>query len=131
MGIFGNSKEEQRAAEDVGSSSNIIGKGTVIEGNITTTGNIRIEGRLVGNVISKAKVVLGQSAEVEGNITAQNAEIAGSVRGKTDVTELLTLKGTSVLTGDITTAKLVVEAGATFNGRCVMGQTKTAGKSAE
>ncbi len=131
MGIFGNSKEEQRAAEDVGSSSNIIGKGTVIEGNITTTGNIRIEGRLVGNVISKAKVVLGQSAEVEGNITAQNAEIAGSVRGKTDVTELLTLKGTSVLTGDITTAKLVVEAGATFNGRCVMGQTKTSGKSAE
>lgn len=120
MALFG-SKEEQRTADDASSSNNIIGKGTLIEGNITTNGNIRIEGRLIGNLISKAKVVLGQSAEIEGNITAQNAEIAGTVKGKTDIAELLTLKATSVVNGDINTAKLVVESGAVFNGLCKMG----------
>lgn len=123
MAIFGSSKGAERAAEDAGNSNNIIGKGTLIEGNITTNGNIRIEGKLIGNLISKAKVVLGQSAEIEGNITAQNAEIAGNVRGKMDISELLTLKASAIVTGDINTAKLVVEAGANFNGRCVMGNS--------
>lgn len=128
MALFG-SKEEQRTAEDASSSNNIIGKGTVIEGNITTNGNIRIEGRLIGNLVSKAKVVLGQSAEIEGNITAQNAEIAGTVKGKIDIAELLTLKATSVVNGDINTAKLVVESGAVFNGLCKMGVNTSQAKA--
>lgn len=118
-----NSKEQKRAAEELSSSSNTIGKGTFLEGNIETYGNIRIEGRIRGDVKSKSKVALGNLSHVEGNIIAQNADIEGEVRGKLDVAELLVLKATAVVHGDISTGKLVVEPGAAFNGTCKMGAT--------
>jgi len=118
------SKEQKRAAEEISNSSNVIGKGTVLEGNIETYGNIRIEGRINGNIKSKSKIALGTGSHVEGNITAQNADLEGEVKGKVDITELLVLKATAVVHGDIITGKLVVEPGAMFNGSCKMGMVK-------
>ncbi|MCU0383205.1 MAG: polymer-forming cytoskeletal protein [Cyclobacteriaceae bacterium] len=118
-----NTKEQKRAAEELSSSSNTIGKGTFLEGNIETYGNIRIEGRIRGDVKSKSKVALGNSSNIEGNITAQNADIEGEVKGKLDIAETLVLKATAVVHGDINTGKLVVEPGAVFNGSCKMGAT--------
>jgi cytoskeletal protein CcmA (bactofilin family) len=115
------SKEQKRVAEEISNSSNTIGKGTFLEGNIETHGNIRIEGKVVGNVKSKSKVALGNSSHVQGNIIAQNADIEGEVRGRLEVSELLVLKSTAVINGDISTGKLVVEPGAVFNGGCKMG----------
>lgn len=114
-------KEQKRVADEISNSSNVIGKGTVLEGNIETYGNIRIEGKIIGNIKSKSKIALGNSSHVEGNITAQNADIEGEVRGKIDISELLILKATAVVHGDISTGKLVVEPGAVFNGSCKMG----------
>jgi cytoskeletal protein CcmA (bactofilin family) len=115
------SKEQKRVAEEISNSSNTIGKGTVLEGNIETYGNIRIEGKVIGNIKSKSKVALGNSSTVQGNITAQNADIEGDVKGKIEVSELLVLKATAIINGDIVTGKLVVEPGAVFNGSCKMG----------
>ncbi|MBS1488907.1 MAG: polymer-forming cytoskeletal protein [Bacteroidetes bacterium] len=117
-------KEQKRVAEEISNSSNVIGKGTVLEGNIETHGNIRIEGRVLGHIKSKSKIALGNGSHVEGNITAQNADIEGEVKGKVDVSELLVLKSTAVVYGDINTGKLVVEPGAMFNGSCKMGVVK-------
>lgn len=117
-------KEQKRAAEEISNSSNVIGKGTVLEGNIETFGNIRIEGRVNGNIKSKSKIALGTGSHVEGNISAQNADIEGEVKGKVDISELLVLKSTAVVHGDIITGKLVVEPGAIFNGSCKMGTVK-------
>lgn len=117
-------KEQKRAAEEISNSSNVIGKGTVLEGNIDTHGNIRIEGRILGNIKSKSKVALGHSSHIEGNISAQNADIEGEVKGKIDIAEVLVLKSTAVIHGDISTGKLVVEPGAVFNGSCRMGTIK-------
>jgi len=114
-------KEEKKVAEEISNSSNIIGKGTILEGNIETYGNIRVEGKVVGNIKTKSKVALGQSSKVEGNILAQNAEVAGEVSGKLEVTDQLLLRPTAVISGDIITNKLIVETGATFNGGCKMG----------
>jgi cytoskeletal protein CcmA (bactofilin family) len=114
-------KEQKRAAEEISSSSNVIGKGTVLEGNIETYGNIRIEGKIIGNIKSKSKIALGNSSHIEGNIMAQNADIEGQVRGRLEISELLVLKSTAVIHGDIMTGKLVVEPGAVFNGTCKMG----------
>ncbi len=114
-------KEDKKVAEQISNSSNNIGKGTVLEGNVETFGNIRIEGKVVGNIKSKSKVVLGQSSFVDGNILAQNAEIEGEVKGVLEVTELLVLKPTAVIHGDITANKLIIESGATFNGGVKMG----------
>jgi cytoskeletal protein CcmA (bactofilin family) len=115
------SKEQKRAADEISNSSNVIGKGTVLEGNVETFGNIRIEGKVIGNIKSKSKVALGHSSHVEGNITAQNADIEGEVKGKIEISEMLVLKATAVINGDIVTGKLVVEPGAVFNGSCKMG----------
>lgn len=114
-------KKEQKEVEDLSNSSNIIGKGTILNGNMETFGNIRIEGKVIGNIKTKSKAAFGHSSKVEGNILAQNAEIAGHVSGTVEVTELLLLKPTAVIDGDIITNKLIVEAGAAFNGSCKMG----------
>jgi cytoskeletal protein CcmA (bactofilin family) len=115
------SKEQKRAAEEVTSSSNTIGKGTYLEGNVETYGNIRIEGKVTGNIKSKSKVALGPQSHVQGNILAQNADIEGEVKGKLEISELLVLKATAIINGDIVTGKMVVEPGAVFNGSCKMG----------
>ena len=115
------SKEQKKVAEEISNSTNTIGKGTVLEGNIETYGNIRIEGKVIGNIKSKSKIALGNSSHVEGNIIAQNADLEGEVKGRIEITEMLILKATAVVHGDIVTGKLVVEPGAVFNGTCKMG----------
>ena len=115
------SKEQKRAADEISSSSNTIGKGTFLEGNVETYGNIRIEGKVTGNIKSKSKVALGPQSLVVGNILAQNADIEGEVKGRLEITELLVLKATAIINGDIITGKMVVEPGAVFNGTCKMG----------
>jgi len=117
-------KQENMAVQDASNSSNIIGKGTIVEGNIETYGNIRIEGKVNGSVKSKSKIALGQSSYVDGNIVAQNAEISGEVKGVVEVSDQLILRPTAVIAGDIITNKLIVESGATFNGSCKMGVTQ-------
>lgn len=118
-----NSKDDKKVAEEVRDSTNTIGKGTLVQGNIETFGNIRIEGKIIGDLKTKSKVVLGESSQVQGNILAQNAEIGGEVKGVVEVSDLLILKPSSIIHGDIITNKLIVESGATFNGGCKMGVT--------
>ncbi|MFN0048176.1 MAG: polymer-forming cytoskeletal protein [Cytophagales bacterium] len=115
-----NGKSVKKEAEETSVSNNIIGKGTVIKGNIDANSNIRLEGKLIGDLRTKAKVACGESSVVEGNIYASNAEIAGTVKGHVEVTELLILKSTARIKGDIETAKLIIEAGAQFNGSSKM-----------
>ena len=116
-----NSKKDQKEAQEISTSSNNIGKGTIVEGTIETFGNIRIEGKVIGDIKTKSKVVLGHSAYVEGNVLAQNADVEGELNGNIEISEILTLKASSVINGDIKTNKLIVESGAAFNGGCKMG----------
>ena len=103
-------------------SNNIIGKGSLLKGNLNVPGNIRLEGKVVGNVKSKSKIGCGETSIVEGNVNAVNAEIAGKVNGKVKVEELLILKSSCIINGDIKTEKLIIESGSKFNGGCVMGE---------
>ncbi len=103
------------------SSVNIIGEGTEIKGDINSNGDIRIDGKIHGKIFSKAKVVIGTTGEVNGDITCCNADISGKIDGEIKVQELLFLKSTSCIEGQITTEKLVIESGAEFNGECKMG----------
>lgn len=102
-------------------STTIIGAGTVIHGDIESSGDIRIDGTLIGNLNSKAKVLIGQEGIVEGDIIGQQADIMGKVTGMIRIKELLQLKGKSLVSGEIYTGKLEVEPSATFNGSCHMG----------
>lgn len=102
-------------------SSNLIGKGTVIEGNIIAEGDIIVEGTVRGDVTTKTKLVVGVGSVVEGNILADHAEVAGRVRGTVQASGLLIIKASSVIDGDVITKNLNVESGSTFNGRFQVG----------
>lgn len=114
----GTSKKE---LEQLGTSSTIIAKKASIEGNIETDGNIRIEGNVKGDIRCKSKLAMGDASYVEGNIVTQNAEIAGKVKGTLEVADLLILKPSAKIDGDIIAGKMIIEAGAVFNGSCKMG----------
>lgn len=118
--MFNNNKKESHIEANSPNASNIIGKNTTLEGNLNTAGNLRVEGKIVGNIHSTSKVVLGHTSTIEGNVLAQHLEVCGKVEGTIEVKELLTLKQTAVVNGDIIAAKLVFEEGASFNGKCNM-----------
>jgi cytoskeletal protein CcmA (bactofilin family) len=103
---------------------NMIGVGTTIEGNISSSENIRFDGNLIGNLQTKGKVFIGQSGKVTGEIRCKNCEIEGVVDGRVVVEELLSLRSVSKLFGEIKTGKLAIEPGATFTGKCDMGGKK-------
>ncbi|MBN8702276.1 MAG: polymer-forming cytoskeletal protein [Bacteroidetes bacterium] len=103
------------------SSVNLLGSGTTIEGDIKSSGDIRIDGTLIGSLTTKGKLVIGATGTIEGEIICQNADISGTIKGKITVNELLSLKATTKLTGDIVTNKLAIEPGANFSGSCSMG----------
>lgn len=99
---------------------NLIGKGTVIKGDIVSNGDLRIDGNVNGSIQSSGKVVVGQSGTIEGEVTCQNAELEGEMKVNIAVKGLLSLKQTARFTGEITTIKLAVEPGALFTGTCKM-----------
>jgi cytoskeletal protein CcmA (bactofilin family) len=120
--IFKNNLENKKQTELASSSSiNLISAGTVIEGDIKSEGDIRVDGTVNGSIYTKGKLVIGASGVVKGEINCKNADVSGTVKGKTSVSELLSLTATAKLSGDIISNKLAIEPGATFTGTCSMG----------
>ncbi len=101
---------------------NLISQGTEITGDIKSNGDIRIDGTLTGTLITKGKVVIGPAGKIKGEVTCKNSEISGSVDGKVTVSQLLNLKASSIILGDIVTSKLAIEPGAKFTGTCKMNE---------
>lgn len=113
---------------------NQIGVGTEITGDVSTNNDIRFDGVLVGNLKTKGKVVIGETGSVKGEINCKNSVLEGKLEGKISVAELLTLKATSTLIGDIVTRRLAIEPGAKFSGNCSMtaeNSSAYAGKETE
>jgi len=99
---------------------NLIGNGTVIDGDITSNGDIRIDGILTGNLSTKGKIVIGETGRLKGEVTCKNADISGQVEGKLVVAELLSMKASSTVTGEFYMGRLSIEPGCRFNGTCKM-----------
>ena len=112
---------------------NTIGAGTTITGDIQSKGDIRVDGNLKGSVNTLGKVVLGKEGVIEGDVICNSADISGTLKAKITVSQLLSLKATAKLNGDIVTNKLSIEPGAAFTGSCSMGAVikdiKDAGKT--
>ncbi len=100
----------------------LIGANTSVEGKLMTEGSIRIDGKLVGDVVAKANVAVGLTGQVEGSVTGKNIALAGHVKGHVTAGEKLILESKSVMRGDIRALKLVVDEGATFDGHCGMSK---------
>lgn len=109
------------------STINLISNGTDITGDIKSNGDIRIDGTLKGNLNTKGKVVIGPTGKVIGEVICKNSEVSGIVEGKITVGQLLNLKASSKILGDIATSKLSVEQGAIFSGTCKMSENENYG----
>jgi cytoskeletal protein CcmA (bactofilin family) len=117
------------ADKPANSELSFIGNSTVVEGKIKTEGSIRIDGKLVGDLISKANAALGGNGIIEGNLTARNVTLAGKVTGTVTASEKLVLEAKSMVKGDIRAARLVVDEGAVFDGHCAMSASPSAPKA--
>lgn len=125
MAMFGNNstaKEHHKEDAVAASSQTLIGKGAFLVGDMQIYGPLRLDGEMSGSIVSKSRVVLGESAKLIGNLKAQNAEISGEIEGNIEVVEILTLKPSAHIKGDIACNKLIIEPGAKFNGKCDMSQ---------
>ena len=100
--------------------SNRILAGTDIVGDIQSTGDFRVDGRIKGNLKLAVKLVIGDKGWVEGEVHCAEASIGGSFKGKLHVKGLLMLQVTSKVHADVVTGKLAVEPGAEFAGQCAM-----------
>lgn len=107
------------------SSINILGAGTIVKGDIIANGDFRIDGTLTGTINAKGKLVIGATGSVEGEISCQNADFSGTIKANINVQELLALKSTAKLTGNIVVNKLSIEPGAQFSGSCSMNTGKS------
>jgi cytoskeletal protein CcmA (bactofilin family) len=119
--MFTNNKNEEMNKTESTTAVNMIGSGTCITGDIKSKGDIRVDGTLNGSVETEGKVVLGKEGVIEGDVTCVSADVSGTIKAKITVSQLLSLKATAKLNGDIVTNKLSIEPGATFTGSCSMG----------
>lgn len=119
------SKSETFQEAPTPGGASIIASGTTLKGDISSSGDIRIDGTLQGNIHCTAKVVIGSNGVVNGDIMGQQADIMGKITGTIKVKELLQLKGGSHVNGNIHAGKLQIEPSANFNGQCHM-TTETA-----
>ncbi len=119
--MFNKEKNQIASEKSYPSSATLISSGTLLQGDVKSDNDLRIDGTIQGNVSSSAKIVVGPSGIVEGNIQANGADITGKVIGNIAVKELLQLRSQSRVDGNIAAAKLQVDPAATFNGKCQMG----------
>jgi cytoskeletal protein CcmA (bactofilin family) len=110
--------QNDRSAQN---SATLISAGTTLNGDLSSENDLRIDGTIIGNVHSSAKIILGATGMVEGNIEGQQADITGKVIGNIIIKDLLQLRGPCHVQGNISADKLQIEPTATFNGQCSMG----------
>lgn len=114
--FFGSGNSNENNSEQL----NRVIAGTEITGDIVSTSGILIEGDVIGNISCSGQVKIGNSGKLNGNLVCVNAEIEGALEGELTIENLLILRSTARIKGDIEALKLNIEEGAFFEGACVM-----------
>jgi len=105
---------------------NIIAKNTTFVGEIVSDGDFRIDGTIEGSIKTSGRIIVGKKGIIKGKAFCNNADVEGTITGELSVDQLLTLKETSNIQGDVSMEKLSVAPGAIFNVNCTMkGGVKT------
>jgi len=120
--MFSKNKEvkKEQVQSTGGSQRNVLAAGTLITGEIKSDGDFRVDGSIDGTIEIKGRIVVGQSGKINGTMICTNAEVEGSLSGTIQVNDLLSLKATAQIKGDVTVGKLAIEPGANFDATCSM-----------
>jgi cytoskeletal protein CcmA (bactofilin family) len=124
-GINITSKTMSANQQETSVRNNLIGNGTTIKGEIIASGDVRIDGTIIGTVKSSGKIIIGQQGVVEGDLMCNSTDVSGRVKGTIRVDELTSLKSTSRIEAELYTKQLFIEVGAIFTGKCEMSQQMT------
>ncbi len=108
---------------------NLIGVGTTVDGKIRTQGSLRIDGKLTGEVHAAENLAIGVTGEVEGAVNGRNVTVGGKIKGNITAVDKLVLEGKASVRGDVKAAKLVIDEGATFDGRISMTEGRPSGQN--
>jgi cytoskeletal protein CcmA (bactofilin family) len=103
-----------------GELNTIIGKGTSVQGDFRVQNSLRIDGKVIGDIVTSETVIIGKEGIVEGTVQAKNVLLGGMVKGNIVTTGKVFLEMTASINGDITASQLVVDEGALFDGKCSM-----------
>lgn len=125
MGVLSGAKHEtpreaQRPRGDA--ALTIIAAGTRIVGEIQSEGVVKIEGTIVGTVHADQQVLVARGGVIEGDVVTREAVFGGAVRGSVIASGRVEVQQSCVVTGDITTERLVVHEGGEVNGTVAMGK---------
>ena len=113
--MFGKKKTKEVTPDKKSAGRNVIGSGTKIVGDLMSQGDFRIDGTLEGSLKTDGKVIIGKDGFIKGDIVCTNAEVEGRFTGEFLVTDTLTAKSTSNITGSVNVGQISTEPGATFN----------------
>ncbi len=124
----------KKGVDDFGNNGNlntIIGKGSSFEGKLNVKSTLRVDGVLKGTITTTESLVIGKEGDVNGEVKVKNAIIGGKLRGKLVASGKVVLEANSVFSGELNTAKLVIDEGAFFDGNCSMGEMEANAKKAD
>lgn len=110
--------EQKNMAADF---ATVIGPDAQFKGELTFEGGVRIDGRFEGSITTKGKVLISKGGEVKAEIKATSLVLEGRLVGNIEADDIVELRATGQLEGDVKASKLLVVEGATLVGRCEVG----------
>lgn len=110
---------------------NMISEETELKGNLRTKNDIRVAGKVQGELRANGKCIISQTGLITGDLSASEADVAGTVEGEITIGNKLILRASAVVKGDIHTKLLLIEEGASFDGVCKMSSSPLSAASTE
>ncbi len=107
---------------DEGKIDSVVGHGTVLSGDITVNGSIKIDGKVEGSVTVKDSLIIGKGSHVKGNVQCKSAIIGGRIDGNIAAQELVEFQSSAEMFGDVVCKGLIVQEGVFFEGNCKMSK---------
>ena len=105
-------------------AKNILTSDVEIKGNLKFTGELTFEGKLDGEIHTDGTLNLGDTAVINGNISAQSVVVRGKINGNINAKEKIEIKAKAELFGDIRATKLIIEEGVSFVGKTEVNPNK-------
>ena len=113
---------KENTIEPMSADINRISEGTTIVGSINTKGDLRIDGRVEGTINATGKVVVGSTGYIKGDLAAGTLDMMGHIDGNVVVSDVVMMKSSAAIDGNVLTGQLFVESGARLNGHCLIGK---------
>jgi cytoskeletal protein CcmA (bactofilin family) len=119
-GAAGPSREERPVSGKAGQLNALLGKGSEFEGKLTFEGEVRIDGRFSGQILTKDTLTVGEGAKVTADITAGIVIVSGAVEGTIKATSHVELHAPARVKGTIETPSMSMDKGVIFEGTMKM-----------